>query len=125
MAGLIGRARLGCLRWPSGYSPHSTLLEVRMSRERLSKLQKWVLMQMLNDTDWSFFFDKTKIYKEYFNLRTKKWVAAVVISRSLKRLKEKGLIAGDLSTQRRGLYLTDTGKKVAGSLMLIATARET
>ncbi|MBA7471408.1 hypothetical protein ES707_06714 [subsurface metagenome] len=118
-----------------------------MAKERLSKLQKWILIKAYEKGKRQLgffssytrcFLSRREVYEEYFNLRTNPaqrrrqegWSqvgteAAVALSRSAKSLKRKGLV--DLSRYRSGygisgknhIALTYKGEEKAESLMFM------
>ena len=97
-----------------------------MSKERLSKLQKWILSECYKNNE----LRKREIYKRFFGLQlgyydSGKHVSselynsiAVILSRSLKRMKEKGLIMLSYPSWKRSLILTEKGTERAKSLLL-------
>jgi len=107
-----------------------------MSKQRFSKLQKWILIEAYNlEKD----FYKREIYTKFFNIKLGhyehwKYVSsqlnnsiAVIVSRSIRRLKEKGLI--DWPRHYKGIcHLDDsirlTEKGIEIALMLISMERE-
>lgn len=97
-----------------------------MSKQRLSKLQKWILTKCFESQSS---LDRGEIYQEYFGLSHKdrsypchkkdengcpliyrRDAAYVSVSRSLKNLKEKGLIIDNFQFCAD---LTDKGKEKA------------
>jgi len=91
-----------------------------MSKDRLSKLQKWILIAISTDTSYGG-FDKSRIYREYFQVPHGKSLGSkpVTVSRSIKRLIERELMTGFSLCHRRGCFhLTDKGKETAKSLTL-------
>jgi len=106
-----------------------------MAKERLSKLQKWILVQSYKGTyalKWSAIqeYDLTKraIYEHYFRVKINKQKSfeskfkcdeplgnkPVILSRSIRKLKERGYIESEAKWFIRdqwGLKLTDAGKR--------------
>ena len=99
-----------------------------MSEQRLSKLQKWILCRCYEDPDLKI--SKYHIYKDFFKIesgyvisgpsvsyKSKSSICVVVLSRSLKRLREKELIKDHY--YRNEMILTNVGIEKVKSLMLI------
>lgn len=68
-----------------------------MAKERFSKLQKWILKKLRSSKGGSINTDD--IYAKFFGQKTE--AARVSLSRSLKRLKERGLIEYNLYYNKR------------------------
>lgn len=100
-----------------------------MAQDRLSILQKWILTHALNNDGG---VDKRTVYTDYFNIdlddsrrrygyrdskiMRRKQVCAVILSNSLRNMKEKGLITYTnlKNTHRLGkIRLTEEGRKRA------------
>lgn len=116
-----------------------------MSSERLSKLQKWILISCYKDRQCNFHiradilefcygwkntglnyrnkpsFDKQIIGEREYNKKQ------VTLTRALKRLIEKGLLARETTNNRKGLEYfktTEEGLERGKSLMLNNTLKE-
>jgi len=118
-----------------------------MAKERLSKLQKWILIEAYkNKREWEGTFGKRDIYElskytiyeDYFNIDTKNkgyggifggfdfvdkgprtQKIKVILSRSLWNLKKKGYIELDLFRKKfmTNIELTENGIKKASELL--------
>lgn len=75
-----------------------------MTKERLSKLQKWILIEVYNGYFHRIL--KNEIFKRFWGGYSYK--NSVILSRSLKRLYEKDLI--DLRKGKRNPYISLTEK---------------
>lgn len=112
-----------------------------MAKERLSKLQKYILTEALELSEKGELLERKSIYRDFFNLTShysaftpyenpehsrKAKSAYVSVGRSLKRLQEKGLVNffyrkynGEYITWQWSDYfigLTEEGKARAKSL---------
>jgi len=117
-----------------------------MAKRRLSKLQKWILTEAYRagrryikffGTFEGYGLYKNEIYTKFFNVKLDhykygKYISsqlsnsiAVITSRSLKNLKEKGFIRLESRAiklrKKDAIILTEKGIKVA--LMLIPTGK--
>jgi hypothetical protein len=100
-----------------------------MAKERLSKLQKWILATAINNKEGTI-PERSKIAEGFWGERVwhkpprgDKWMDAqfiVSISRSLKNLQKKGLIRKGIVRKRfsfgPGFSLTDRGRVVVSSV---------
>jgi len=101
-----------------------------MAKERLSRLQKWILCRAVENLRKDKgrgrpFIYRDDIYLDFFKCPLKKHPhdrypskVAVTIARSLKRLEERSWIKY-VHKQKEFFWLTDEGWEKANSLMLI------
>lgn len=87
-----------------------------MAKERLSRLQKWILERCIKRAkeERRAFIYRQEIYQEFFNLPLPKfgtWPQSkiVIVSRSLKNLEEKGFIEIPRHLRPKGcmIFLSD------------------
>jgi len=112
----------------------------RGTNERLSRLQKWILIQAHKGTyaigDFTHRYDITKraIYEHYFKVKIDEEFSSnskfksteplgnrpVILSRSIRRLKEQGYIESEpewFTRDQWGLCLTNDGHKRAEEIL--------
>lgn len=105
-----------------------------MAKERLSRFQKWILVAVYQTGEEGL--RRRRIYKSYFGLKPEgRWdyrndrfyhwsnvhgSPTVVLSRSLKRLREKDLVYMGCGWRLGIIYLTNEGIEKAKSLMLVS-----
>jgi len=84
-----------------------------MAKERLSKLQKWILVEASQAA--YFCISKNEIYNKFWGQQTQ--INRVILSRSLKRLQETGYIEKLFPyAHNHNCHLTEKGRKKAESL---------
>jgi len=101
-----------------------------MTRERLSKLQKWILMEAYKSGrrthKWSpnregFFIYRKEIPDGFYG-KNKPKNYQVIISRSIKNLEEKGYIYrtyGERKSSYYDIFLDDDGEKMARRILKV------